>query len=147
MSAQPPEPGLSSCQRCGALHASEDNFCPRCGLQFGGPQAMGEVGGAIAVPPQPPPSPVDPPTAPTLVAPATAPAPAPAPASAPASAPAPAQAPAPASAPAPAPVPAPAPAPAAPEPPATPRPAADGDTPERSAEAQQTQVSRPPDAP
>ena len=101
------EPGLSSCQRCGALHASEDRFCPRCGLQFGGPQAMGEVGGAIAAPPQPPPSPVDPPTAPTLVAPA----------------------------------------PAAPEPHAAEQPAADGDIPERSADAQQAQVSRPPDAP
>ncbi len=63
------EPGLSSCQRCGALHASEDNFCPRCGLQFGGAQAMGEVGGAIAAPPQPPPAPLDQPTAATLVVP------------------------------------------------------------------------------
>ena len=51
------EPGLSSCPRCGALHASEDNFCPHCGLQFGGAQAMGEVGGAIAAPPQAPPAP------------------------------------------------------------------------------------------
>ncbi len=67
------EPGLSSCQRCGALHASEDNFCPHCGLQFGGPQAMGEVGGAIAAPPQAPPAPVEQPTAPTLAAPAPAP--------------------------------------------------------------------------
>lgn len=64
------EPGLSSCPRCGALHASEDNFCPRCGLQFGGAQAMGEVGGAIAAPPQPPPPPVETPTAATLAAPA-----------------------------------------------------------------------------
>lgn len=48
------EPGLSSCPRCGALHASADNFCPRCGLQIGGPQAIGEVGGAIAAPPQAP---------------------------------------------------------------------------------------------
>lgn len=48
------EPGLSSCQRCGALHASEDNFCPQCGLQFGGALAMGEVGGALAAPPQAP---------------------------------------------------------------------------------------------
>jgi hypothetical protein len=63
------EPGLSSCPRCGALHASEDNFCPRCGLQFGGAQAMGEVGGAIAAPPQPPPAPIQQPTAATLVAP------------------------------------------------------------------------------
>ena len=63
------EPGLSSCPRCGALHASEDNFCPRCGLQFGGAQAMGEVGGAIAAPPQAPPAPVAQPTAATLVVP------------------------------------------------------------------------------
>ena len=63
------EPGLSSCPRCGALHASEDNFCPRCGLQFGGAQAMGEVGGAIAAPPQAPPAPVAQRTAATLVVP------------------------------------------------------------------------------
>ncbi len=63
------EPGLSSCPRCGALHASEDNFCPRCGLQFGGAQAMGEVGGAIAAPPQAPPAPVEQPTSATLVVP------------------------------------------------------------------------------
>ncbi len=62
------EPGLSSCARCGALHASEDNFCPHCGLQIGGPQAMGEVGGAIAAPPQAPQAPTEQPTAPTLFA-------------------------------------------------------------------------------
>ncbi len=66
------EPGLSSCPRCGALHASEDNFCPRCGLQFGGAQAMGEVGGAIAAPPQAPPAPVAQQTAATLVVPGSA---------------------------------------------------------------------------
>jgi hypothetical protein len=49
------EPGITSCARCGALHASDSNFCPNCGLQIGGPRAMGEVGGAIAAPPQPPP--------------------------------------------------------------------------------------------
>lgn len=48
------EPGISSCPRCGALHDSEANFCPHCGLQLGGPRAMGEVGGAIAAPPQAP---------------------------------------------------------------------------------------------
>lgn len=75
------EPGLSSCQRCGALHASEDNFCPHCGLQFGGALAMGEVGGAIAGPPQapvtgavaapPPPPPAPPaPAAPPAASPA-----------------------------------------------------------------------------
>ena len=52
------EPGITSCARCGALHASESNFCPNCGLQIGGPRAMGEVGGAIAGPPQPPPTPL-----------------------------------------------------------------------------------------
>jgi hypothetical protein len=51
------EPGISSCARCGALHSSEANFCPHCGLQLGGPQPMGEVGGAIAAPPQAPPAP------------------------------------------------------------------------------------------
>jgi hypothetical protein len=51
------EPGISSCARCGALHPSEANFCPHCGLQLGGPRAMGEVGGAIAAPPQAPPAP------------------------------------------------------------------------------------------
>jgi hypothetical protein len=66
------EPGLSSCPRCGALHASEDNFCPHCGLQIGGPQAMGEVGGAIAAPPQAPPAPIEQPTAQTLIAPGVA---------------------------------------------------------------------------
>ena len=40
-----------------ALHASEANFCPHCGLQLGGPRVMGEVGGAIAAPPQAPPPP------------------------------------------------------------------------------------------
>jgi ribosomal protein L40E len=57
------EPGISACARCGALHSSEASFCPNCGLQLGGPRAMGEVGGAIAAPPQPPPSP-RPPAAP-----------------------------------------------------------------------------------
>jgi hypothetical protein len=49
------EPGISSCARCGALHDSEANFCPHCGLQLGGSRPMGEVGGAIAAPPQAPP--------------------------------------------------------------------------------------------
>lgn len=66
------EPGLSSCPRCGALHASEDNFCPRCGLQFGGPQAMGEVGGAVAAPPRAPLAPADQATPATRLAPGTA---------------------------------------------------------------------------
>ncbi|MFP5362832.1 MAG: zinc ribbon domain-containing protein [Thermoleophilia bacterium] len=63
------EPGITSCARCGALHASDSNFCPNCGLQVGGPRAMGEVGGAIAAPPQPPLEPVHQPAAPGAVAP------------------------------------------------------------------------------
>ncbi len=55
------EPGISSCARCGALHDSEANFCPHCGLQLGGSRPMGEVGGAIAAPPQAPPPPPAPP--------------------------------------------------------------------------------------
>jgi len=64
------EPGITSCARCGALHASESNFCPNCGLQIGGPRAMGEVGGAIAAPPQPPPAPLQQPVPAPAVAPA-----------------------------------------------------------------------------
>ena len=52
------EPGITSCARCGALQSSESNFCPHCGLQAGGARAMGEVGGAIAAPPQAPLEPV-----------------------------------------------------------------------------------------
>lgn len=62
------EPGITSCARCGALHSSDSNFCPNCGLQVGGPRAMGEVGGAIAGPPQPPQAPLQatpPPAQPT----------------------------------------------------------------------------------
>jgi hypothetical protein len=29
------EPGLASCPRCGALHASDDRFCSGCGLPLG----------------------------------------------------------------------------------------------------------------
>jgi ribosomal protein L32 len=63
------EPGISSCPRCGALHDSEANFCPHCGLQLGGPRAMGEVGGAIAAPPQAPPAPDGAPAQATTAAP------------------------------------------------------------------------------
>lgn len=65
------EPGITSCARCGALHASEANFCPHCGLQLAGPRAMGEVGGAIAAPPQPPVAPVAAAAAPAALATAT----------------------------------------------------------------------------
>ena len=76
------EPGITSCARCGALHASDSNFCPHCGLQVGGPRAMGEVGGAIAAPPQAPLAPLGGPAGqPVVAAPAPQPpAPAPAPA-------------------------------------------------------------------
>ncbi|MBW3652366.1 MAG: zinc ribbon domain-containing protein [Actinobacteria bacterium] len=80
------EPGITSCARCGALHASDSNFCPHCGLQVGGPRAMGEVGGAIAAPPQPPLEPVHRPASPAVAAP---PPPAPPPPPSPGSAPAP----------------------------------------------------------
>ena len=70
------EPGITSCARCGALHASDSNFCPNCGLQIGGPRAMGEVGGAIAAPPQAP-YPAAPPPAPYAQAPPQPPQPAP----------------------------------------------------------------------
>jgi hypothetical protein len=63
------EPGLTSCARCGALQSSESNFCPHCGLQVGGARAMGEVGGAIAAPPQAPLEPVHRPAPPMPVAP------------------------------------------------------------------------------
>jgi len=62
------EPGITSCARCGALQSSESNFCPHCGLQVGGPRAMGEVGGAIAAPPQAPLEPVHQPAPPAAVA-------------------------------------------------------------------------------
>jgi hypothetical protein len=71
------EPGITSCARCGALHSSDSNFCPNCGLQIGGPRAMGEVGGAIAAPPQPPPLQTAPPPPPPPAPPAPPPPPAP----------------------------------------------------------------------
>lgn len=37
-------PGVSACQRCGALHGSDARFCPHCGLSFRGPRAVAGVG-------------------------------------------------------------------------------------------------------
>ncbi|MBI5105589.1 MAG: zinc-ribbon domain-containing protein, partial [Solirubrobacterales bacterium] len=37
------EPGIAACPRCGALHASEDRFCPSCGTTLRGPLAIGDV--------------------------------------------------------------------------------------------------------
>jgi hypothetical protein len=68
------EPGITSCARCGALHSSDSNFCPNCGLQIGGPRAMGEVGGAIAAPPQAPQAPLHAPPPAAVAAPPAAPA-------------------------------------------------------------------------
>ena len=73
------EPGITSCARCGALHSSDSNFCPNCGLQIGGPRAMGEVGGAIAAPPQAPQAPIQAPSPAAVAAPPAPPAAGPAP--------------------------------------------------------------------
>jgi hypothetical protein len=49
------EPGISVCPRCGALHGSEDNYCPACGLPVGRglglAVAQGGPGGAVRVAP------------------------------------------------------------------------------------------------
>jgi len=54
------EPGIAACPRCAALHGSDANFCPNCGLRLDGPQAISEVGDA---PPTAPPGPLPIPTA------------------------------------------------------------------------------------
>jgi hypothetical protein len=41
-------PGVSACQRCGALHGTDARFCPHCGLDFSGPRP---VAGVWAQPP------------------------------------------------------------------------------------------------
>lgn len=33
-------PGVSACQRCGALHGTDARFCPHCGLDFSGPRPV-----------------------------------------------------------------------------------------------------------
>ncbi len=38
------EPGIASCPRCGALHATEDRFCPACGTAMRGSRAVGDLG-------------------------------------------------------------------------------------------------------
>ena len=37
-------PGVSACQRCGALHGSDARYCPYCGLAFAGPRAVAGIG-------------------------------------------------------------------------------------------------------
>jgi hypothetical protein len=89
------EAGITACPRCAAIHSSEDNFCPNCGLSMARhanlPAGFQSGAGAGASSPQPPASSAPPPAAP-------APPPAPAPAARPASSPpaqgSPAQAPA-----------------------------------------------------
>jgi hypothetical protein len=61
------EPGVTACPRCAAIHASEDRFCPACGL------AMGRNADRPIAPAPPPAAAVPTPT------PAPTPAPAPAP--------------------------------------------------------------------
>jgi hypothetical protein len=43
------EAGIAACPRCGALHGSDANFCPSCGISLDGPRAVAEV--AVGAPP------------------------------------------------------------------------------------------------
>lgn len=43
------EAGIAACPRCGALHESEANFCPSCGIALSGPLAVAEV--SVGAPP------------------------------------------------------------------------------------------------
>lgn len=36
-------PGISACQRCGALHGSDARYCPHCGLAFSGPRSLAGI--------------------------------------------------------------------------------------------------------
>lgn len=46
-------PGISACQRCGALHGSDARYCPQCGLAFAGPRTVAGMGDAGAPVPAP----------------------------------------------------------------------------------------------
>jgi hypothetical protein len=46
-------PGISACQRCGALHGSDARYCPQCGLAFAGPRTVAGMGDATAPVPAP----------------------------------------------------------------------------------------------
>jgi hypothetical protein len=66
------EAGVTACPRCAAIHSSEDNFCPNCGLSMGrhadlpaGFQSAPTTGAP------PPPAPVPPPASATTAAPPT----------------------------------------------------------------------------
>ena len=85
-------PGLSACPRCGALHESDANFCPQCGLSFKGPRMVAGVGAPEGTPGAYPPPPGTVPAPADAYAPsAPAPAPEPAPPAAPPPAPQPPQ--------------------------------------------------------
>ena len=44
------EAGITACPRCAAIHSSEDNFCPNCGMSMGRHADL-PIAGAAAVPP------------------------------------------------------------------------------------------------
>jgi hypothetical protein len=46
-------PGVSACQRCGALHGSDARYCPQCGLAFAGPRTVAGMGDASTPVPAP----------------------------------------------------------------------------------------------
>jgi hypothetical protein len=51
------EPGIASCPRCGALHGTDDRFCPACGRGLRGPRTVVDPGDAGAQESDPPGSP------------------------------------------------------------------------------------------
>jgi hypothetical protein len=83
------EAGITACPRCAAIHSSEDNFCPNCGLSMARhadlPAGFQSAAGAAAPPPQAPASAAAQPAAPPPATPApstpapSTPAPSPAP--------------------------------------------------------------------
>jgi hypothetical protein len=49
------EAGITACARCAAIHSSEDNFCPNCGLSLGRHPDL-PIAGAPSTPAAPPPA-------------------------------------------------------------------------------------------
>jgi len=45
------EAGITACPRCAAIHSSEDNFCPNCGMSMGRHADLPIAGAATAPPP------------------------------------------------------------------------------------------------
>jgi hypothetical protein len=73
------EAGITACPRCAAIHASEDRFCPNCGLPVGrhadlpiGAAAGAPSNGPPGAPVQAPESPATPPPQPVVPAPSPA---------------------------------------------------------------------------